>query len=167
MLYFVMANQDDARPVINYFSLKKDIALCPFPVFTSDEDCVTLCLSGEGRGNTAAATAYLLTRFGRSGLYVHLEPWRGKCDVVLYPNIMVDLDEIVYQEMLYKTPSFMEEVFVEDIEGVYAFTTASRFLPLKQIIILKTPDLVDERTLSWLQTVSVSLSLFGIKSFCP
>lgn len=154
-LYFVMANHDDARPVIKYFELKKDVAPCPFPVFRAQN--VVLCISGHGRGNTAAATAYLLTRWGKDGLFVHLEPWPGKCDVVLYPNIIVDLKEMVYQEMLYKLPPFVEEVFIEDVEGVYALTTASHFLPLKQIMILKTPDRVDERTLSWLETICFNL----------
>ena len=163
MLYFVMARHNDARPVIEYFGLKKDVAPTPFPIFRARD--AVLCLSGDGRGNTAAATAYLLTRWGRDGLYVHLEPWPGKCDVVIYPNIIVDLKEIVYQEMLYKTPAFMEEAFIEDVEGVYAYTTASRFLPLKQIIILKTPERVDERTLSWLETISLSLRAFGMCAF--
>ena len=163
MLYFVMSHHDDARPLINYFGLKKDVAPSPFPIFRAQD--VALCISGSGRASTAAATAYLLTRWGRDGLFVHLEPWPGKCDVVLYPNILVDLKEVVYQEMLYKPPPFMEEVFIEDVEGVYAYNAASHFLPLKQIIILKTPDRVDERTLSWLDTIRMSLKAFGMTAF--
>ncbi|MCL1998886.1 MAG: hypothetical protein FWG65_08970 [Turicibacter sp.] len=154
-LYFVMANHNDAKPIIDYFDMKKDVAPCPFEVFRADD--IVLCLSGEGRSNTAAATAYILTRWGKDGLFVHLEPWPGKCNVVIYPNIIIDLKEIVYQEMLYKLPSFIEEVFVEDIEGLYAFTTAAHFLPLKQIIILKTPDKVDKRTLGWLENIKAGL----------
>ena len=158
MLYFIMAEHNHARPVIKYFALKKDMAPVPFTVFTADN--TVLCLSGSGRANTAAATAYLLTRWGRSGLFVHIGLSGNAGEGVLYPHTITDGEDIIYQEMLYKLPSFMSEGFLNDYEGTYAFLAASRFLPLKQIIILQAGNHVDEGTLSWLET-----TYYGTMSF--
>ena len=162
MLYFVIARHNDARPVIDYYDLKKDMAGCPFTVFTSNN--IVLCLSGDGRANAAAATAYILSRWGRDGLFIHLGPLENK-EGVLYPHTITDREELVYQEMLYKPPSFVKEDTLEDSEGLYAFLSAAKFLPLKQIIVLRTTNLADERILSWLETICRALYPFGTMSF--
>jgi len=175
MLYFVMARHNDARPIIEYFGLKRDMSPCPFPVFMAGD--VVLCLSEEStRANTAAATAYLLTRWGRNGVFVHLgrlgrpdlsifnsgkrEGESGTGVGILYPYSISDGNERVYQEMLYKPPAFMHEGHLEDSEGVYAFLAASRFLPLKQIIVLRYSGKPDEGTIAWVEMI-----YFGMMSF--
>jgi len=162
MLYFVMAQHNDARPIIDYYGLKKDMSGCPFTIFAAQN--VVLCLSGEGRANTSAATAYMLTRWGREGLFVHLGPLKSGDDV-LYPHTILNGEELVYQEMLYKPPVFMHEGSLEDGEGIYAFLAASKFLPLKQIIVLRTNNPADEGILSWLETICTALCPFGMISF--
>jgi len=162
MLYFVMARYRDARPLIDYYSLKKDMAGCPFTIFIADN--VVLCLSDGGRANTAAATAYLLTRWGRDGLFVHIVPSKTG-EEVLYPHTILDGENKVYQEMLYKPPPFIREDTLEDGEGVYAFLSASRFLPLKQIIVLQTNNPVNEGILSWLETICTAHHPFGTIPF--
>jgi len=128
-----MARHNDARPVIDRYELKKDMSPCPFPIFTAGD--VVLCISGEDRVNAAAATSYLLTRWGRDGLFVHLGP-ADTNPGVSYPHTISDGDEIVYQEMLFKHP-FEFEGRLEEGEAVYAFSAAARFLPLKQIVVLR------------------------------
>ena len=161
-LYFLIACHNDAKPVIDYYGLKKDMAGGPFTIFTAHN--VVLCLSGNGRANAAAATAYVLSRWGRDGLFVHLSTLE-KEEGVFYPHTITDREELVYQEMLYKPPSFVREGIIEDGEGVYAFLSASKFLPLKQIIILRAHNLADEGILSWLETIHRALYPFGMMSF--
>ena len=153
MMYFVMARHNDARQLIKYFGLKKDMAVCPFPVFLA-EDCV-LCLSGEGRVNAAAAAAYILTRWGKNGLFVHLGP--GKDGAAIYPHTIRDGDITVYQEMLFRPPHFVCDGIIEDGEGVFAYLAAEKWLPLKQIMIVRSED---ERILDWLEMLC-----FGMMSF--
>ena len=174
MLYFVIACHNDARPVIDYYGLKKDMAGCPFTIFTAHN--IVLCLSGNSRANAAAATAYVLSRWGRDGLFVHLGPLKHsdspehpglleKEGNIFYPHTIFDGDELVYQEMLYKPPSLVREGTLEDSEGVYAFLSAAKFLPLKQIIVLRAHNLADEGILSWLETICGALCPFGTMSF--
>jgi len=175
MLYFVIARHNDARPVIDYYGLKKDMAGGPFTIFTAHN--VVLCLSDEGRANAAAATAYVLSRWGRDGLFVHLGPLAPTIDSldllspsvqgnsVFYPYTISYGDEVVYQEMLYKPPSSITEGALEDGEGVYAFLSAARFLPLKQIIVLRSNNLANEGILSWLETICTALYPFGTIPF--
>jgi len=175
MIYFIMARHNDARPVIDYYGLKKDMGSCPFTTFTSGN--VVLCLSDEGKANAAAATAYVLSRWGRDGLFVHLgyldaqkaQFFGGLEGDWLYPHAILSREEMVYQEMLYKPPSFVKEGILEDDEGVYAFLAASRFLPLKQIMVLRTSNPINkgifEGMLSWLETICTALYPFGMIRF--
>lgn len=156
MLYFVVPSHDEARPIIRFFGLKKDMAPCPFPVFTMGE--VALCVSGKGSANAAASTAYLLTRWGQNGLFSHLSSAEGPEDVE-YPYAITDGTETVYQEMLYKPPYLMQEGLLIDPPALHAFIAAARFLPLKQIIVLRT---IDERTLSWLDTLYFGMMAYPI-----
>ena len=151
MLYFVMARHKDARPIIDYYDLKKDMAPCPFTVFTAND--VVLCISDEGKANAAAATAYLLSRWGKDGLFVHLGIISKEQNMVLYPFSITDNREIAYQEMLYNTPHYFYEDSLNDGEGLYAFMAAARFLPLKQIIVLRAHNTINEGTFSWLETI--------------
>ena len=150
MLYFVMSHHNHARPVIAYFGLKKDMAPCPFTIFTAGD--VVLCLSGQGCANAAAATAYILTRWGREGLFVHLSPGDG-----LYPHTITDGTGSVYPEMLFKPPGFLPGGISEDSEAFFSFQSASKFLPLKQIIILRSA--ANEQTLSWIQRICYGLQI--------
>ena len=149
MMYFVMTRHNDARPIIDYYDLKKDMAPCPFTVFTAND--VVLCISDEGKANAAAATAYLLSRWGKNGLFVHLGILSGEKEGVLYPYVITDKQEIVYQEMLYKSPSNFYEDILNDGEGLYSFMAAARFLPLKQILVLRVHKTVGEGIFSWLE----------------
>ena len=151
MLYFVMARHNDARPVIDYYDLKKDMAPCPFTVFTAND--VVLCISDEGKANAAAATAYLLTRWGKNGLFVHLGSVPGERESVLYPYAIKDKQEIVYQEMLYRPPFYFYEDTLTDGEGLYAFMAAARFLPLKHIVVLRVHKGIDEGIFLWLESL--------------
>ena len=183
MLYFVIARHHDARPIIDYYGLKKDMTGGPFTIFTAHN--IVLCLSDKGRANAAAATAYMLSRWGRDGLFVHLG-LLGALDSseslvssgslesleslvrdegVFYPHTIFDGKEVVYQEMLYKPPLIIQEGTLEDGEGLYAFLSAARFLPLKQIIVLRSNHLANEGVLSWLETICGALSPFGTMSF--
>lgn len=158
ILYFLMSRHNEAAPLIKHYGLKKDMAPCPFPVFLADN--VLLCLSGEGRANAAAATAYLLTRWGRDGLFVHL----GLAKSALYPHTITEGKERAYQEMLYKPPAFISEGVLEEGEAFYAFMAAARFLPLKQIIVLRI-DSIDEGIFTWLETICMGLKAFGTLTF--
>lgn len=150
MIYFVMARHNDARPIIEYFKLKKDMAPGPFTVFHAED--VVLCLSGDGV-YSAAATAYILTRWGRRGLFVHLV----EGPEVLYPHTIMDAESgiangkttgkeiigsrlVIYQEMLYKPPDFVQEGILVSREAAYTFLAASKFLLLKQILVLQCKD---------------------------
>ena len=162
MMYFVMARHNDARAIIDYYGLKKDMSGCPFTIFMTHD--VVLCISGEGRINAAAATAYVLTRWGKDGLLIHLGP-AGVADSAIYPYVISDDREVVYQEMLYKQPPFVHEGMLEDSEGVSAFLAAARFLPLKQIMVLRIGMPVNEGILLWLETICAALRPFGMTSF--
>ena len=165
MLYFIIARHNDARPVIDYFNLKKDMAFCPFPIFLADN--VVLCLSGEGSAYAAAASSCLLTRWGRNGLFVHMAPG----DFII-PHTITYGGTTIYQEMLYKPPPFVSEGKIEDGEAVHAFLAAGRFLPLRQIIVMRgipggpvppngpvPPDspVPDERILLWLEKICFTI----------
>ena len=163
ILYFVTACHNDARPVIERYGMKKDMSPCPFTVFTAAD--VVLCISGSGRANAAAATAYLLTRWGKDGLFVHMGPSIEKLEHSLYHHSISNDGETVYQEMLYKTPSFMREGILENGEALYAFSAAARFLSLNQIIVLRTGKGCNEGIFIWLETICVSLKAFGMTAF--
>ncbi len=64
MLFIVSALHCEARPFIEYFSLKKDSGSLPFDTFSSDDCC--LIISGIGRVRSAMAVASLLS--GKTGL---------------------------------------------------------------------------------------------------
>jgi len=149
MIYFVVAQHNDARPIIEYYGLKRDMAPCPFPIFLADG--VALCLSDNGRANAAAATAYLLSRWGRDGVFVHLSPSLGLRQELLYPHTITDGTDRVYQEMLYKAPCNVKEGCIEDGQALYAYMAAWRFLPLKQIIVLQGK--IDEGVFLWLELI--------------
>ena len=157
MLYFVIALHNNARPVIDYFGLKRDVAPGPFPIFAA-EGCA-LCLSGEGRANAAAASAYLLTRWHSNGMFVHIGPG-GDGGKIAYPHTISDGKETAYQEMLYKTPPFIVGGSIEDAEGLCAFKAASFFLPLQQVMVVRACGAIDERTLSWLAAICSGMISF-------
>lgn len=64
MLNFVVALQAEATPIINQWRLRKLSNWQPFPVFESNQSGVItrLIISGIGRTNSAAATAWLASR---------------------------------------------------------------------------------------------------------
>ena len=163
LLYFLMSRHNDARPLIKHYGLHKDMAPCPFEVFLAGD--VVLCLSGEGRVNAAAATAYLLTRWGRDGLFIHLGITKTSVPGTFYPHTIADFCEEyeeAYQEMLYKPPAFVYDGVLEDGEGFFAFMAAANFLPLKQIMVLRNAD---ERIYPWLETICMALKAFGTIPF--
>ena len=57
MINFVLALQAEARPVIDHLKLKKLQTWQPFPIYASDN--YRLVISGTGKCNSAAATAWL------------------------------------------------------------------------------------------------------------
>ena len=59
MIYFVTALYCEAKPLIDYFSLKKNSQIRKFQIFEANEVC--LVLSKPGKLNAAIATTYLLT----------------------------------------------------------------------------------------------------------
>jgi len=151
-----MPDYSYARPFIKYYDLKKDMAFCPFDVFLSDY--IVLCLSGKGGANAAAATAYILTRFGKEGLFVHLA---ASTNEPLLPVSITFNGETAYPELLYKPPPLLKEESLADEAGLYAFLAASRFIPLNNIIILRSNNSANEVILIWLETIYTAFLPFG------
>ncbi|HHV59972.1 MAG TPA: hypothetical protein GXX49_06745 [Clostridiaceae bacterium] len=61
MIYIVIALMAEAKPVVKYFSLKKDEDSHKFLVYSSDE--ITLVISGTGMLSSAVATSFLAGRY--------------------------------------------------------------------------------------------------------
>jgi len=62
MVLFVTALMVEASPIIEYFRLKKDMAIHEFPVFRNSD--IALIVSGVGKVKSAMASAYLHSVYG-------------------------------------------------------------------------------------------------------
>ncbi len=72
LVYLVTALPAEAKPVASWFNLKRVLPESAFPVFRNEH--VALTVSGVGKLNAAAATAFLFARFGcpRDRIWVNL-----------------------------------------------------------------------------------------------
>ena len=169
MQYIITPHHNSARYAIKYYKLKKDMAPCPFPVFLSGD--IVLCVSGDSCAYAAAASSYILTRWGIGGLFCFIT--EGS---FLYPHTITDGGQtVIYQEMLYKPPFkpmvelMVKPPFKHSFEphdkcggtlksgcAVHAYLAAGRFLPISNILVLRGTD--DEGVLKWLLETSYMVS---------
>lgn len=162
MFFIVTAFHAEAKPIIEYFGLKKVMKPCRFQVFVGES--VALVESGLGIVASAAATSFLLTEFEAGakdavlniGICGAKDSSFKKGDIILchkiinhdtkrtfYPDIIV---EHKMKEAVLETFSFPVnkeeypcsiEGDVVDMEGAGFFETASFFLPPHKIHCLK------------------------------
>jgi adenosylhomocysteine nucleosidase len=72
MILIVTALMLEAAPVIDYFKLKKDVSILPYPVYRGSD--IALIVSGVGKVRSAMAAVYLNSIYnaGRSNVLVNL-----------------------------------------------------------------------------------------------
>ena len=154
---FVVAHQSEARPLIEYYRLTKDVRHRAFPVYANDN--VRLVVTGEGKINCAAATAYIGSlggevsepamwiNLGVAGHAVHEigSLWRVNKSIdattsnVIFPINVLRSTDIDGESLL--TVDRPETVYPQqvlyDMEASAFFQTASRFSSLESITSLK------------------------------
>ncbi len=162
MFYFVCALYAEAKPLISALSLRKDAFSCPYDTYFSEDSSVVLAISGMGPIAGAAASSYLLTRFGfrsEKDFLINFGSCAGKDPGLYLINKITDnaSGRTFYPDMLYDLsdcglPSSSEKALVtvprvvsslEDSESLYEmeasgiFQAASHVLPPHRMLFLK------------------------------
>jgi len=169
MLYLVVALPCEAKPITRQLGLGRDNDVANPAVFAGD-DCI-LVVSGVGKARAAAATAFMLTRYGARGTGVVANI--GVCGAtgnthkigqLLVINRIRDhsSDRIFLPDMLYRHScleaalttcdqpvrggqSTVDAGSVVDMEGAGFFEAAAMFVPTDLIMCLKVvSDFLDE-----------------------
>lgn len=163
MIYLITALDAEARPLCEYYRLKRDTSL-PYTLYRNEE--IVLVVSGMGRTNALMAVSALLgwrvpevtdilINIGICGA-----PSTYAIGEVLLIHQILDGDRRYYPDILYPhrlretsmrcvdTPQALFTDYPVDMESGAIFQAASRFLKLHQMAFLKivsdhcTPELV-------------------------
>ena len=154
---FIVAHQSEARPLIDYYHLTKDVSYRAFPVYANEN--VKLVISGEGKINCAAATAYaydlnnhfsvpvIWINIGIVGHAVHEigSLWRVNKSIdattsnVVFPINVLRSAGINGESLLTvdKPETVYSQQALYDMEASAFFQTASRFSSLESITSFK------------------------------
>lgn len=188
MINILCALRCEARPLIEEFGLKRNLAVRQFEIFESNE--LRLIISGIGKIRAAAATAYLLARSEdlSSELFFNIGICGGKLefaigDLFLINKIVDDtLGKQFYSDLLVRhglheaalqsfdspmVASNMEDPDFDlaDMEGSAFFEVASIFLGPHQIFCLKiVSDHLDAEPIS--EDLVQSLISKNLESLC-
>ncbi|MGB9857508.1 MAG: purine phosphorylase [Dictyoglomaceae bacterium] len=162
MIFFITAFHSEAKPLIEYFGLKKLQELSKFQIFSNAD--LLLIVSGEGIIRSAIATTFLLTKFSAMDKDIALNigicgarrKELSKGDVLLchkiinhhskrvfYPDILVNhqMKEADLESFFFpvREDIFTDEIEgdVVDMEGAGFFEAASSFLPPHNIHCIK------------------------------
>ncbi|GIM48106.1 hypothetical protein DNHGIG_36550 [Collibacillus ludicampi] len=169
MFYFTTALYSEAKPLIDYFQLKKLHSSTRFQIFANEK--ITLIITGVGIFSASIATAHLLTlnRVKDEDIFINI----GICGtahdhfqigqpLLCHTIIHHDTNQTFYPDILIKhnlkecaLETFSQPVHLDmktcitgdvvDMEGAACFAAASTFLAPHQIYVLKiVSDFLDE-----------------------
>ncbi|OEG00035.1 hypothetical protein BHF71_06645 [Vulcanibacillus modesticaldus] len=173
MIYIVTAIYHEAKPLIEYYNLKRTHKISKYQIFENDE--IKLIISGTGVFTATIATTYLLTLFNAKTsdliLNIGVAGTKNKdfhlgqaflCHKVIYhetnksyyPDIIIKhpfsegtletFSQIVDKSL---TKNFQGDLF--DMEGAGFFEAASSFLPPHNIYLVKiVSDFLEPTTVS-------------------
>jgi nucleoside phosphorylase len=176
MVYIITALMLEASPIIDYFKLKRNMSIHPYPVFTNNE--ISLIVSGVGKVKSAMAATFLSSAGSPPGndLLVNVgfcgaKAGKYQLGSLLLINKVTDLDTgkeyypDVYvgndlpneaisccsRPVKYDDSKYMDNCF--DMESAGIMEAASRFFYSHQIAIIKIvsdflmPDNLDKQRL--------------------
>lgn len=151
MRLIVTTGMAEAKPLIQYYGLKKVLEAVPFPLYQGAADL--LCVCGEDLFPITIATAYLA---GRAQVP---DPWlvfieKTAHTDVFYPHALFDPEtsRAYYPEMLYRHP-FTEGV-LESSEAACFWKTALKLTPAHQILLLAAPaESIFKSVAPWLDAI--------------
>ncbi len=171
MHYIVCAFRAEARPLVDYFGLKREKTL-PWPLYRGRGICLIVC--GMGKDSAIAATAALLSRFppAQTDILVNIGICAAPSQVPIGTLIQASTLHTTKQPIplatfpnvraipLQSVDSICKEAcdYAVDMEAYGIFTAARRFLPKAQIRFLKIvsdhfdPEAVDIHKVSKLIT---------------
>ncbi len=177
---FIVAHQSEAKPLIELYRLTKDIRHGAFPVYANES--VKLIISGEGKINCAAATAYLgglrgqvnepvmWTNLGVAGHAFHPlgSLWRvnkvidsTSAKIVFPINILrssaVNSEALVTVD---KPETTYPQKVLYDMEACAFFQTVSRFASLEYVNSFKFVSDNQDQPLNEF-TLSLATSMIG------
>lgn len=154
-LFFFTALPCEAKPLIDRFGLKKEMALQEFSLYRNAEYCLTV--TGLGKSAMAAGTAYTLAKMNEveNPVLINIGVAGHKCHPlgeILIAEKITDGDSgrNFYPQLIYDIPcrtgsicsvsrphSQYEENFLYDMEASAFFETAARFTTSELIQSLK------------------------------
>lgn len=161
MLYIYTALYIEAKPLIEYFRLKRDMDEPTYQIFLNDR--IILIIGGTGMIKSAVSCTYVLTKYkaGRGNFFLNVgfagcknrELEIGSvilCNKIIdaaknnyYPDILFkhDFTEGTLYTSIKQADSIEdfkdEDVLLCDMEGASVFNSAKIFFPLHKICILK------------------------------
>lgn len=159
MIYLIMAMPIEAKPIIDFFNLKKSSVITKFQVFSNDN--ITLLISGVGPFKSCIATTFFLSHFElkKDDYIINLGIAGCKSkkesigDIFLCNRLKNNSSQrFFYPDMIFNHPfkeasleSFSTPIYsgenlsldLIDMEGAAIFEAANYFVENHQIFILK------------------------------
>lgn len=162
MLFFSCASPAEARPLIRFLHLKRQMDVHRFELFRTDG--AALIVTGTGAMEAAAAVSFFLTRLPeRDGLFTHVRfgVAAGRTGLALCNRILSPDGRVFYPDLLFAHP--FDEATEDAPEAAGAFRAASLFLPLHRVLAARAAVPVDDAEpktallCNWLQSLSENL----------
>lgn len=154
-LFIYTALPCEAKPLVEYFKLKKDVSIQPFAVYFNNDICLTV--TGVGKSAMAAGVAFTQALFAaveyptilNIGVAGHKYEALGR---LFFADKIIDIDSerSYYPSLIYTLPSFTcgiqtvskpqtsyHESYLCDMEASAFYETAVRFTSSEFIFCLK------------------------------
>ena len=154
MIHFICATFTEAKPVINYFKLRKNIKFNEFNIFNNLQTNITLTISGIGKINSACSVIYTHLNFKKEkslwvnfGIAGHKNYKIGKLIIVnkivdnatkdkFYPFVQTSINEQATCET-YEKENFNYRKTIIDMEASGFFFAAKKIATLEFIHSIK------------------------------
>ena len=157
MLHIIVATNSEAKPLINFYKLKKIIRISEFEIFENKKIDISLTISGIGKISSALATCFTFFIFGqkKNNLWLNFGMAGNKqlnigeialvskvtdyCDKKkkFFPFFLKEFEIRRKECITYDKPNMRYNSYLSDMESIGFFFSANKFSTKEYIFSLK------------------------------
>ena len=157
MLHIIVATSSEAKPLINFYKLKKNNRISEFQIFENNKIDISLTISGIGKISSALATCFTFFIFGKKknnlwlnfglagnkelkiGEIILVSKVTDKCDnkKKFFPFFLKEFDIKRKECITYDKPNVKYNNYLSDMESIGFFFSANKFSTKEYIFSLK------------------------------